>query len=64
MNNDMQIEDEILEMLAITEEDLLLESALQTYDHKLYIEELIAEALQESKPIINTINTNKPPTEQ
>ncbi|CAD8148924.1 unnamed protein product [Paramecium octaurelia] len=39
------IEDEILELLGITEEDLLLESALQTYDHKLYIEELIQEAL-------------------
>ncbi|CAD8068238.1 unnamed protein product [Paramecium sonneborni] len=43
------IEDEILELLGITEEDLLLESALQTYDHKLYIEELIQEALQDKQ---------------
>ena len=27
------IEDEILEMLGITEEDLLLEAVLKTYDH-------------------------------
>ncbi|CAD8067455.1 unnamed protein product [Paramecium sonneborni] len=43
------IEDEILELLGITEEDLLLESALQTYDHKQYIEELIQEALQDKQ---------------
>ena len=35
------IEDEILEMLGITEEDLLLEAVLKTYDHQQYIEELI-----------------------
>ncbi|KAM3141301.1 hypothetical protein pb186bvf_006686 [Paramecium bursaria] len=43
------IEDEILEMLGITEEDLLLEAVLKTYDHQQYIEELIQEALQENK---------------
>lgn len=36
-------------MLQISEEDLLLEAALQTYDHKLYIEELLAEALADPK---------------